>query len=152
AQGTLHGYVGVRTKGKTATAREKSRMIVGPWGHGPTRKYGDIDFGEQAMVDAYSAELRWYDYWLQGIDNGIQNEPPVKIFVMGKNKGRAEKESPLARPQYRKLYLRSAGDANSVRGGGLLSWAPPQSESKPDQYRYDPDMPVPSVGGSNCCG
>jgi uncharacterized protein len=152
AQGTLHGYVGMRTKGKTANAREKSRMIVGPWGHGPTRKYGDIDFGEQAMVDAYSAELRWYDYWLKGIDNGIQNEPPVKIFVMGKNQWRAENEYPLARAQYRKLYLRSAGDANSARGGGLLSWDAPQSDSKPDQYHYDPDMPVPSVGGSNCCG
>jgi putative CocE/NonD family hydrolase len=152
AQGTLRGYAGVSRKGKTAIAREKSRMIVGPWGHGPTRKYGDIDFGEQALVDAYGAELRWYDSWLKGIDNGIRNEPPVKLFVMGKNQWRAENEYPLARAQYRKLYLRSAGDANSSRGGGLLSWDAPPAESQPDRYRYDPNMPVPSVGGSNCCG
>ena len=152
AQGTLHGYEGMSTKGKTAIAREKSKMIVGPWGHGATRKYGDIDFGEQAMVDAYSVELRWYDYWLKGIDNGIQNEPAVMIFVMGKNHWRRENEFPLARTQYRKLYFASGGNANSWRGDGRLSWEAPPPDSQPDRYRYDPDLPVPSLGGSNCCG
>jgi uncharacterized protein len=42
AQGALNGYVGVSKKGKTASARQQSKMIVGPWGHGPTRKYGEI--------------------------------------------------------------------------------------------------------------
>lgn len=152
AQGTLNGYVGVSTKGKTAIARQKSKMIVGPWGHGPTRKYGDIDFGEQAMVDAHTVELRWYDYWLKGIDNGIENESPVKLFVMGKNEWRAENEYPLARAQYRKLYLVGGGYANSSRGDGRLSWNAPPADSQADQYRYDPDLPVPSLGGSNCCG
>jgi len=27
--------------------------------------------------------LRWYDYWLKGIDTGIMDEPAVKIWVMG---------------------------------------------------------------------
>lgn len=152
AQGTLNGYMGMSKKGKTAIAREKSKMIVGPWGHGATRKYGDIDFGEQAMVDTQATELRWYDYWLKGIDNGLQNEPPVKIFVMGKNQWRAENEFPLARAQYRKLYLQSGGNANSLRGDGRLSWDAPSADSRPDQYRYDPDLPVPSLGGANCCG
>jgi putative CocE/NonD family hydrolase len=152
AQGTLNGYMGMSKKGKTAIAREKSKMIVGPWGHGATRKYGDIDFGEQAMVDTQATELRWYDYWLKGIDNGIQNEPPVKIFVMGKNQWRAENEFPLARAQYRKLYLQSGGNANSLWGDGHLSWDAPSADSRPDQYRYDPDLPVPSLGGANCCG
>ena len=152
AQGTLNGFVGVRKKGKTALAREKSRMIIGPWGHGSTQKYGDIDFGPAALVDAQAAELRWYDYWLKSIENGIGSDPPVKIFVMGKNEWRAENEYPLARAKSRNLYFHSGGGANSLRGDGGLTWEEPGADSRPDRYRYDPDAPVPSLGGSNCCG
>jgi putative CocE/NonD family hydrolase len=128
-------------------------MVMGPWGHGPTRKYGDVDFGEEAMVDVHAVELRWFDYWLKGIDNGIRNEPPVKIFVMGRNQWRYEKEYPLARAQTRKLFLHSAGHANSSRGDGRLSWqSPAKPDSPPDVYTYHPNHPVPSLGGSNCCG
>src|SRR5207249_497755 len=74
------------------------------------------------------------------------------IFVMGKNQWRAEREYPPARAQYRKLYFHSGGNANSAAGNGRLSWDAAPAESKPDQYRYDPNLPVPSVGGSNCCG
>jgi len=41
---------------------------------------------------------RWYDRWLKGIDNGIEREPPVRLYVQGKNPGfRCEQEWPLAR-------------------------------------------------------
>lgn len=117
-----------------------------PW-HGPTRKYGDIDFGEHAYVDPQSVELRWFDYWLKGMDSGIQNEPPVKLFVMGRNEWRYESEYPLARTQYRKLYFHSDGRANSYRGNGRLSWDAPTTDSRPDHYSYNPDLPAPSAGG-----
>ena len=71
---------------------------------------------------------------------------------MGENVWRYENEYPLARTQYKNLYFHSNGRANSYRGNGRLSWSKPSSDSKPDHYTYDPDMPVPSVGGNNCCG
>lgn len=151
-QGTLHGFTGVSTQGKTETARRGSRMIVGPWGHGATRKYGDIDFGPEGFVDVHGEELRWYDYWLKGMDTGVASDPPVKIFVMGKNEWRGENEYPLARTQYQNLYFHSGGHANSSRGDGSLAWDAPAGDAAPDRYRYDPDRPVPSIGGSNCCG
>jgi len=49
---------------------------------------------------------RWYDYWLKGIDNGIMDEPPIKIFVEGKNEYRFEDEWPLARTEWKEFYLR----------------------------------------------
>ncbi len=142
SQGTLRGYVGMSGKGATETSRKGSNMVIGPWGHGSSRKYGDLDFGEHAHVDAHALELRWFDYWLKGIKNGLDQEPAVKIYLMGRNEWRYEREYPLARTQYKKMYL---------RGGGGLSWEAP-GEEKPDSYRYDPDNPVPSVGGNNCCG
>ena len=152
SQGTLRGYMGVSKKGKTKTAREKSHMIIGPWGHGPSRKTGDLDFGEHALIDEMAVQLRWYDYWLKGADNGLFDEPPVKIFVMGRNEWRFENEYPLARTHYKKMYFHSRGKANSYRGDGRLSWDKPSGSGPADSYRYDPDNPVPSLGGNNCCG
>jgi putative CocE/NonD family hydrolase len=152
SQGTLRGYTGMRTLGGSETARTKSRLLIGPWGHGPSQKTGELDFGPHANVDERAVQLRWFDYWLKGIDNGLDREPPVTLFVMGRNVWRQEQEYPLARTQYRKMYFSSRGHANSNRGDGRLQWEPPQTGAPPDRYIYDPDNPVPSVGGNNCCG
>jgi hypothetical protein len=151
-KGTLDGYTGMSKKGKTEVARAKSHMIVGPWGHGSFRKFGDLDFGPNAHIDTHAVELQWFDHWLKGIDNGVDREPPVKIFVMGRNEWRAENEYPPARAEYRKLYLHSGGRANTNRGDGKLAWDTPPASSQPDRYRYDPENPVPSLGGNDCCG
>ncbi len=151
SQGTIRGYAGVSAKGATPQARKGSNLVIGPWGHGSSRKFGDIDFGEHAHVSQHSLELRWYDFWLKGLRNGLDSEPPVKIYLMGRNEWRHENEYPLARTQYRKLFLRSGGRANGSQGDGRLSWDSPGDE-KADGYRYDPDNPVPSLGGNNCCG
>jgi len=150
--GTQHGYIGMAQHGKTELARSQSRMTVGPWEHSVTQKSGDLDFGPSARVDREVFELPWFDYWLKGIDNGVHSDPKVNLFIMGKNVWRGENEFPLARTQYRKMYLSSDGHGNTLNGDGRLSWNAPPGSSKPDQYDYDPNHPVPSTGGNNCCG
>jgi uncharacterized protein len=152
SQGTLRGYVGMSQKGGTEQARKMSNLIIGPWGHGPSQKFGALDFGAHANVDALAVQLRWYDYFLKGIDNGLASEPPVKLFVMGRNTWVYEREYPLARTQYRPLYFASGGQANTDRGDGRLTWEKPTAASSFDRFRYDPEDPVPSLGGNNCCG
>lgn len=152
AQGTLRGYAGMSARGGTHTARRGSHMVIGPWEHGVSRTVGEMDWGESAVVDTNALALRWFDHWLKGTDNGLRQEPPVKIFVMGRNEWRYEHEYPLARTRYAPLYLDSAGNANGSQGDGRLAWDKPASDSPPDRYRYDPGNPVPSLGGANCCG
>lgn len=152
SQGTLRGYAGMSKKGKTETARKGSNLIIGPWGHGPSQITGDVDFGETAPVDSSAVSLRWYDYWLKGIQNGLDKEPPVKLFTMGSNEWMWENEYPIARTQYTEMYFHSGGEANSKRGDGTLTWDKPVSSEPADRYTYDPNHPVPSVGGNNCCG
>jgi putative CocE/NonD family hydrolase len=152
SQGTLRGYVGVSQKGATDRARRGSHLVIGPWGHGPTQKFGAIDFGPTANVDALTLQLRWYDHWLKGMDNGLASEAPVKLFVMGRNAWVYEREYPLARTDYRPLYFSSDGKANASGGDGRLTWTKPAGASPTDRFRYDPNEPVPSVGGNNCCG
>lgn len=121
-----------------------------PWTHHipESSKLGDLDFGPQGYVDLKIEDLRWFDYWLKGIDTGIMSEPPIKLFVMGENAWRFEQEWPLARTQFTRYYLHSGGDANTLYGDGTLSPDAPANEP-PDRYAYDPNNPVPTLGGNN---
>ena len=148
--GTINGFKGVRANGATAAAREGAKLIIGPWGHGPTRKYGDVDFGPTAMRDLFDLELRWNDRHLKGIANGIDREAPVELFVMGVNKWAHFADWPVPGTRFTPLYLTSGGQANSLRGDGRLEFTVPAAGK--DGYEYDPRNPVPSVGGNDCCG
>ncbi len=79
--------------------------------------------------------LRWFDYWLKGIDTGIMEEPQVAIFDSGTRQWRYENEYPLARTEWTKFFLRKEG----------LDRAPPASEP-PDSYRM-PDSYAQLMGG-----
>ena len=151
AQHSFRLFNGLRLHGKTPESRQ-SRLIVGPWVHGLSisQRTGDIDFGADSMVDLDSLETRWFDYWLKGIDNGIVDEPPLRLFIMGINEWRDENEWPLARTDWQKWYLHSDNGANSVLGDGGLSPEAPGDES-PDKFVYDPRFPVQTLGGNTCC-
>lgn len=60
---------------------------------------------ERPWYDYHDVVVRWYDHWLKGIDTGIMDEPPIKLFVMGANQWRYEHEWPLARTKWTKFYL-----------------------------------------------
>ncbi len=153
--GTLRNFVGMRSQAQDATARNGQRLIVGPWHHGPFGEMsGEFFFGLGASgpaIDTDGIQLRWFDHWLKGQRNGAEQDPPVRIFVMGRNEWRDEREWPLARTQYTDYYLHSGGQANTAAGDGSLSPAAPGAES-PDVFLYDPRDPVPTRGGALCCG
>ncbi len=66
--------------------------------------------------------LRWYDYWLKGIDNGIMDEPRVRFIVEGRDQYSWADEFPPRSVTYRELYLRRFGE---------LSLDPEESDSLP---------------------
>ncbi len=92
--------------------------------------------------------MRWFDYHLKGIDNGVLQDPPVHVFVMGRNEWRAAQDWPLPQTKYVKYYLHSEGHANSSEGDGRLNTQSPGKEQA-DQYVYDPHNPTPSASFTN---
>ena len=153
--GTIRNYRGMRERGGSPDARQGQKLIVGPWHHTlPLNNVvGEVNYGlasTSLAVDLDGLHLKWFDYWLKGRQNGLLEEPPVRIFVMGENAWRTEDEWPLARTQYTPYYFHSQGDAKSLRGNGSLS--PEQPDSEPaDVYVSDPRNPVPTRGGGLCC-
>lgn len=145
-RGTLENYTGMLRSGKP------QKLVIGPWVHGTDfgSRIGEWDSGYESQGSVLGVEamqLRWFDRWLKGIDNGIEKEPAVLLYVMGENRWREEKEWPLARTSYTKYYLQSAGHANSLVGDGTLVTEPPKTEQR-DVFVYDPMNPVPTTGGA----
>ena len=105
---------------------------------------------DPAAIDVDGIHLRWFDHWLKDDENGITEEAPVRIFVLGDNLWREEQEWPLARAVETKYYLHSAGKANSKNGDGTLNTDAPKTEQT-DVFLYNPAAPVPTTGGALCC-
>ncbi|MDH5248928.1 MAG: CocE/NonD family hydrolase, partial [Cyclobacteriaceae bacterium] len=119
--------------------------------HGSSQSYGDVDFTPVAHIDQFETELRFFDYHLKGIKNGLENEKPVQLFYMGVNKWRGETDWPVPGTRYQKFYIDSKAGANAVRGDGKISLSKPAKPGT-DTYRYDPNNPIKTLGGNNCCG
>ncbi len=130
--------------------KKRRKVIIGPWQHliSISTQLGDIDFGEESQLDINSLALRWFDHLLKDMNTGIFEEPPVTIFVMGVNKWRHENEWPLARTQYVDYYLHSNGTAGTDENNGILS-AKQANKDVTDKYIYDPNDPVPTLGGNH---
>ena len=152
AGGTFANFVGMRERGGSQLAREQHKAIIGPWFHSASEEThaGEVDFGLDSVLDLQEIELRWFDHWLKGEDNGAEQETPLRIYVMGANEWRDEHEWPLARTQFTNYYFHSGGEANSLLGDGKLSTQAPADEPA-DHFVYNPAFPVPTRGGNTCC-
>jgi uncharacterized protein len=105
------------------------KIVMGPWSHGE-----GVD-SEERFVE----HLRWFDYWLKGIDNGIMQEPPIRYYTMGADQGwRTAQEWPLPDTQLVSYYLSGGliGSDSSVNDGGLNTDAP-IDPSAIDIYQLD---------------
>ena len=153
-------YVGLSRR-----KRGPVRLILGPWTHGDrTLTYaGDVDFGTAAPVDGNLAKdfltlrLQWFDCWLKKSANGVESAAPVTIFVMGGGSGRrngagrldhggrwrTERDWPLPNMRPTRYYLQQ---------DGALATALPGSGATPFSYDFDPNHPVPSLGGTITSG
>jgi putative CocE/NonD family hydrolase len=134
----FRNFKGFREQAGSPKARRGTKLLVGPWVHGGSLGYDKLN----------ELQLRWFDHWLKDAPNGITDEPPIRIYVMGKGEWRDENEWPLARTKYVDFKLFSNGKANGVDGEGkLIAGRLPTAPNPPDRFTYDPENPVPTLGG-----
>ena len=123
-RGNILGYEG-------ATAAPKKLVVTGARNvHEAHHQFDQVEFHEKEL-------LPFYDQHLKGIDNGVMDGAPVRIFVRGTGKFREEPEWPLARATYLPYYLRQgpSGSVTSLNDGGLSTDAPPANEAA-TSYTY----------------
>lgn len=146
------------------TLKSPVYLIMGPWIHGEQGKHahGQVDFGPVAAIpDLLAWRLEWYDRWLKGLDNSLGKSAPfatkVRIFVMGTGDGRKtpagllhhggawrdENEWPLARTRLTAYHLQPYGG---------LAPTPPAAAEASTAFQFDPQNPVPTLGGNISSG
>ncbi len=123
---------------KARRGPERTRLLVGPWQHGVEetglRTAGDRDFGPDAPIDYDETVLRWMDRYVRGVDNGVDREKPVRVFVLGENRWREADAWPIPGARPTSLYL-AAGS-----GSGRLAARPPAGGAS--AFVSDPAHPV----------
>lgn len=100
------------------------------------------DFGPDARYAYRDLQLRWFDHYLLGNNNGVDTRPHLDIFVPGDNTWRTENEWPLARQVLTNWYVSSGGHAQTSNGDGVLDTVPPNGPAT-DTFTYDPADPTP---------
>lgn len=151
----VENFLGLRVAG-----RGRPSLILGPWTHGNRSQtaFGEVEFGPDATIDSWAGDwrafrLRFFDRWLKGEANGVDSDPPVRVFVMGGGSGRKNAEGrlehgghwrhatdwPLPDTRFARFHLQ--GD------GGLREDTPPDGAA-PLSWTADPANPVPTVGGA----
>ena len=103
------------------------KIVIGPWHH-----------TQNSSLDSAAEHLRWYDFWLKGIDNGIMKEPPIFYYTMGASGGeewRSAWQWPLPNENPTRFYFQQANAGNlSSTLSGELSLQPSQSDMNRDDY------------------
>ncbi len=153
--GFLRGHLDLNdalTRHPDERLRESHEFVIGPWDHmaylglrktaSGERDFGPIAASGPSVITDLS--LDWFDRWL-GEKREPLTGPRVRYFQMGENAWRQADHWPPPHTEQR-LYLHSGGRANTRFGDGVLAGEPAAAEP-PDSYIYDPDDPVPTLGG-----
>ncbi len=77
--------------------KNPQRITIGPWSH--VQDHG---------LDSAAEHLRFYDYWLKGIDKGVMKGDPVRYYVMGKG-WRSARQWPLPEEKRTPYYFAADG-------------------------------------------
>ena len=132
------------------------KLIVGHWLHQEDfmeqRFAGNVDFGNDSYFDLNDMRLRWYDQFLKGIETGIADEPRLSIWIMGGGGGKRNVDGRLGHGgQWAAIDQWPPRDFETCElnlgAGGSLSTQKPPADAAPLEYMFDPNDPVPTIGG-----
>ena len=145
-QGSVDSFVGRQHQGG-AHSKGHQQLLLGPWLHGrlnKTNRVGDLVYPDNANWPELDHMVHWFDHWLKGVDNGVEQEPTVRYYVMGAagepgapgNVWRTATDWPPAvKPT--SYYLDNAGG---------LTPQPPSAPSSGTSYDCDPLEPMEIPG------
>lgn len=150
-KGALDHFPALTKEHPDKRTRGNHKLLIGPWPHAlsapfnSSEKLGDFDYGPHSVVPLDKEAVRWFDFWLKGIDNGVMKEPKVRLFLMGKNRWIDSNAFPLTSTRHQRLFLTADGPSNSLSGNGkLISRKAAPSKFVKSTFTYDPTNPAPS--------
>lgn len=147
-QGTLDGFASRQNNGDVG-ARDTQKLVIGPWTHyyPLSKKLGDFEVPCMGYTPPFDMQPnRWFDYYLKDIQNGINDVPAVSYYVMGPFDGEASSGNVWKSSNV--WPIPSTKTAFYLSQDKKISKTSPLDNTSLT-YKYDPDMPTPTLGGSN---
>ena len=92
------------------TTPNTKRLTIGPWDHGPAQNVSPFNESAEVTFNIKAEMLRFFDHYIKGIDNGIQNEPPVNYFTFGEEKWKTSDQWPPKEIEYHDVFLSENGE------------------------------------------
>jgi hypothetical protein len=119
------------------------QLIIGPWDTAavrrPVSRVGGFDFGPRSALDVDETLADFFDACLRMDRTTVP--ATSRLFVTGRNEWVSRQDELRAAADGMKLYLQSTLGANTRRGDGMLSVAPPMEKSM-DVITHNPAVPV----------
>lgn len=147
----------VKETATDATAAANQYLVIAPVVHCAYMRateetmVGNLNVGD-ARLDYDALIYGWFDFWLKDNKSDFLNQTPkVQYYTLGANQWQQATTWPPEGVEMETWYLRSNGRANSLYGDGYLSKEKPSEKETADAFSYDPENPVPSLGGNVCC-
>jgi putative CocE/NonD family hydrolase len=144
-QGTLDNYHSMSQRGLP------TRLVIGPWAHAAAKSgvVGDLDFGlnsawSGAMAhehgDLVGEQLAWFERHLTTSAVAPEmDRPPVRVFLMGRNRWQDHDTWPPANVRSQCHFLRADGS---------LTLSSPSTDEANSTFAFDPADPVMTRGGA----
>lgn len=146
-QGTLAAFMARQEQGGEG-AKGKQKLVIGPWTHfwPMSKKFGDFEVPHAGYTPPFDISAkRWFDYYLKGIANEVDDLPNIIYYVMGPFDG-----SPSSGNVWR------TSSTWPVPATQTTFYLTPQKQLKTTlapkgklSYAYDPRSPIPTLGGRN---
>lgn len=137
AQEDFDLLLALRKRGGSEASRKHSHLVMGPWVHGVGGPCGDVNF-PAALSALAGLQEKWTSRWLKGEKNEVDSWPPIKFFLMGADKWVDTDTWPPKESRPRRFYFT----------GKTISEKPPATKELPSAFTYDPEKPVPTLGGA----
>ncbi len=64
---------------------------------------------DRPLYQYQDASLRWFDYWLKGIDNGVMDEPPIRCFIPPTGEWKSLADWPPPEARWMTFFLHADG-------------------------------------------
>ena len=87
------------------TLKNHGRLVIGPWNHGGFNNASPFSRSWKAGFNIDAELLRFFDYQLKGVNNGIADEKNIKYFTMGEEKWKTTDVWPPPGVQTLSFYL-----------------------------------------------
>ncbi|QDT44787.1 Cocaine esterase [Gimesia alba] len=144
---SVNNFTRMQQLARDPETRRQQQLILGPWDHGSIgrSKVGDVDFGENAVIDAAGENLKWFERRLLGKQPEQDHAGvPVRYFSMGDNVWFNATTWPPHGFTDTSFYLHSNGKANTSAGDGTLDLCPSTTDEATDRFQADPNDPAPA--------